>query len=417
MPTVTIPHNFHTPPKYVREYLASNKRFAILVWHRRARKSRAALNKQVSKIVQQKTPAIFYYALPNFRQAKRVMWDSLVNEHIPPELISKKNESELSITYKNGCIQRFIGTEDPDSHRGTNPIDVVFDEYSEMKEEVWTAIFQPVLRENKGTATFVFTPKGRNHSYKLLEMAKENEQWFWSVKNVHDTGVFSEEELEEVRRQTPQALFDQEYLCEFLQDASSFFRRVRENIYTPTDELLKNNYSLGVDLAKYQDWTVLTPFDLNTFKVLPQDRFNQVDWNLQKSRIEATARRHRDADITIDATGVGDPIVEDLQRTGLTINPFKFTATSRTELLNHLSMLIEQDKIQLPNDEGLLTELETMRYELSDKGKISIQVPEGLHDDRIMSLALAVWGHHTPYTPIIDDDFVEEEPLYSDIGI
>ncbi len=168
MSKIRIPHNFHQPTEYQLEYLASDKRFSILVWHRRARKSRTALNKQIIKILERKEPGVCYYALPTYKQAKVVMWDSLVNEHIPQEIILKKNDSELAIYYKNGVIQRFIGSEDPDKHRGTNPFDVVFDEYSEQPEEIWTAIFQPVLRENKGTATFVFTPKGKNHSWKLL---------------------------------------------------------------------------------------------------------------------------------------------------------------------------------------------------------------------------------------------------------
>ncbi len=85
----------------------------------------------------------------------------MVKEHIPNEIIEKKNDSELAIYYKNGSIQRFVGCENPDAHRGVNPCDVVFDEYSEEAEEIWTAIFQPILRENKGTATFIFTPKGK----------------------------------------------------------------------------------------------------------------------------------------------------------------------------------------------------------------------------------------------------------------
>ena len=124
---------------------------------------------------------IYYYFLPTYRQAKAVIWDALVSEYIPKEVIESKNESELTIKYKNGSIQRFCGCEDIDKHRGINPIDVVFDEYSEIKEEMWTAIIQPVLRENHGSATFIFTPKGKNHSWKLLQMAKENDDWLYTT--------------------------------------------------------------------------------------------------------------------------------------------------------------------------------------------------------------------------------------------
>lgn len=351
------------------------------------------------------TPGVCYYVLPTYRQAKQVIWDALINDHVPREIIEKKNDSELAVYYKNGVIQRFIGAEDYDKHRGTNPFDVVFDEFSEQPEEIWTAIFQPVLMENGGTATFVFTPKGKNHSWKLLQMAIQNPLWFWSIKGVRDTGVFAEEELLEIRKNTPEALYQQEYEVAFLDGAGQFFRRIHNNKYDMVDLLPDDgDFQLGVDLAKYQDWTVLTPFNLNNFIVYPQERFNQVDWNLQKARIEATARRFNNALIWPDSTGVGDPIVEDLKSRGLRIGGeegkgFKFNETSRTNLLNNLAILLEQDKIKIPNDPVLINELESVRYEMTDTGKIKITAPSGMHDDCVMSLALAVWGVVEPVRP------------------
>lgn len=398
MPT-TIPHNLRLhkeQDRYVLEYLGSKKRFAVLVWHRRAKKSRSALSKQLIKIMERKESGVCYYVLPTYRQAKQVVWDVLVNDHIPRELYDKKNDSELAIYYKNGVIQRFIGAEDYDKHRGTNPFDVVFDEFSEEPEQIWTAIFQPVLMENGGTATFVFTPKGKNHSWKLLQMAKGNPLWFTSEKTVLDTQVFTQTELEEIQRNTPQALYQQEYMCEFAEGAGQFFRRVRQNLYVPTNEIEDEHlFQLGVDLAKYQDYTVITPFDLNTFLVHSQDQFNQIDWNLQKARIEAAAFRYNHARVKIDRTGVGDPIVEDLTAAGVNIgseDSIVFTEASRMNLLNHLSLLIEQDRIKLPNETELITQLESFQYSLSTTGKIKVGAPENMHDDRVMSLALAVNG-------------------------
>ena len=351
-----------------------------------------------------KQKGVCYYVLPTYRQAKQVIWDTLINDHVPPEIVDKKNDTELAIYYKNGVIQRFIGAEDYDKHRGTNPFDVVFDEFSEEPEEIWTAIFQPVLMENGGTATFVFTPKGKNHSWKLLQLAKENPLWFWSVKTVKDTSVFNQEELDEIKKNTPQSLYAQEYECEFVEGAGQFFRRIKQNTYPLTTLLAdEGDFQLGVDLAKYQDWTVITPFNLNFFVAYPQERFNQVDWNLQKARIEAAARRHHAIDtgetalIWPDSTGIGDPVVEDLKARGLRIGGedekgFKFTETSRQQLLDNLAILLEQDKIKIPDDEGLINELEAFRYSMSDRGKIKVGVPEGMHDDRVMSLALSVWG-------------------------
>lgn len=368
-----------------------------------------ALNDQIRRL--HIKPGVYYYALPTYKQAKQVIWDELINKHAPKELISKKNDSELAIYWKNGSIQRFIGCEDIDKHRGSNPIDVVLDEYSEMKEEIWTAIFQPVLRENKGTATFIFTPKGQNHAWRLLQYAKQHEDnWFWQVSPASETKAIDEQELIEAQKETPESLYKQEYECEFNEGAGQFFRRIDENKAVTFDAPeYGHHYQIGIDLAKYQDWTVLTPFNLTTFQAGVPERFNQVDWNLQKSKIESFARRYNNARIVIDSTGVGDPITEDLSRIGLAVEPFKFTQTTREQLLNNLAVKLEQNLIKIPNVQWLIDELKSMRYEWNPTTrKTSVKVPDSLHDDGIMSLALAVWN---TTVPVYSDD--HEDQNYS----
>ena len=392
--TITIPHQFK-PRSYQIDLLKSRARFKGAIWHRRAGKSKTVLNQQIIRT--QLTKGVYYYFLPTYKQAKQVVWDSLVSEHVPQEIIEKKNETELAIYFKNGSILRFAGCEDVDKHRGINPIDVVFDEYSEMDESIWTAIIQPVLRENHGTATFIFTPKGKNHAWKLIQMTRDNPEWYWSIQTVDDTKAIDEKELKEAREQSPEALYRQEYLCSFEEGAGQFFRRILDALYKPTAWTIEGySFQVGVDLAKYQDWTVLAPFNINTFQVGPLERFNQVDWAVQEARIEAFVRKHNNARARVDSTGVGDPVVENLSRRGITVEPYRFTETSRRQLLDNLAILLEQGKIRIPDDDGLISELEAFRFELSSGGKITVRAPEGIHDDRVMALALSVWGAHEP---------------------
>lgn len=390
---IQLPHKYLPKIPHQLAFLQSRKRFKVVVWNRRAGKSKTALNQQIIRAHRRK--GTYIYFLPNHRQAKRVIWDELIKTHVPMDLVEKLNESELAIYWKNGSIQRFLGCEDPDSHRGTNPIDVVFDEYSEMNERIWTEVIQPVLRENKGTATFVFTPKGRNHAWRLLEWARQYgmNEWYTDVRNVLDTQSHTPEEIEEARRTMPQALFEQEMMCAFLEDAGAFFHRVRENVWDGQLEPQPGyTYRIGVDLAKYQDWTVLTPVEVETGLVGQQERFNQTDWSYQKARIEAMSRRYNNALLRVDSTGVGDPIVEDLQRRGLAVDPYHFTETSRRQLLDNLAVQFEQDRLKLPLDDSLFSEIESMTMRLTPQGKVKVMCPENQHDDRVFSLALAVWS-------------------------
>jgi len=394
-----IPHNW-LPEPHQLPVLNNSARFKVIVWHRKAHKTTLAINELVRWAASVK--GTYWYVAPFYSQAKKIVWQDpeMLAKYVPPEIWEKRNNSDLTVTFPNGSVLYVLGADNPDALRGPNPKGVVLDEYGDMKTEVWSAIVQPVMIANPDSwCWFTGTPKGQNDFKHKFDYAVSGDNPLWAgfFLDAETSGIISKEGLEEARKSTTQAYFDQEFMCKFLAGAGQYFRRIRENVYDKAvyNEKLAGRepvYKMGVDLAKYNDWTVITLLDLNLLHVLPQDRFNQVDWNLQKARILSTYYKHEKPDADIDSTGVGDPIVEDLSRECSNINGFKFTEQSRRQLLDHLCLLLEQDKVKLPMDEGLIAELESFRYVLGERGKAKIEVPDGLHDDRVMSLALACWG-------------------------
>ena len=97
------------------------------------------------------------------------------------------------------------------------------------------------------------------------------------------------------------------------------------------------------------------------------------------------------ASTIIDSTGVGDPIVEDLQRELGNVQGFKFTSKSKQDLMVGLASAIQQRKITYP-DGVIVHELESFEYLYTRTG-IKYSAPSGLHDDCVMSLALAWSGY------------------------
>jgi hypothetical protein len=382
----------------------------VLVWHRRSGKDKLALNLMIKKMLERK--GVYYYLFPEYSQARKAIWDGIDKDgwkfldHFPKELIQSKNDTEMKIVLKNGSVFQLVGTDKIDSIMGTNPVGCVFSEFSLQNPSAWEMI-RPILRENEGWAMFIYTPRGMNHGWKILQVAKENTEWFWEILSIKDTGVMSDDEVQkEIKEGMPPQLAGQEFYCEFLEGAGAFFQKVTENVADTFSEPEPGHiYQIGVDLAKYNDWTVCTPFDLTTFKVGEQLRFNQIDWALQKSRIEAFARKYNNAKVVVDSTGIGDPIAEDLQRTGLNVESFKFTESSKRQILDNLQILLAQNKIRIPKDEGLIGELRSMQFSMTENGKINIKVPSGITDDRIMSLALAVKGGTTPIFSMKGMDF------------
>lgn len=344
----------------------------------------------------------YFYFLPTFNQGRKVIWNGIdrdgfrLLDHFPKELVKNINNTEMKIELINGSIFQVVGADNIDTIVGTNPVGVVFSEYSLMKAKVWDFI-RPILAENGGWAVFVYTPRGMNEGWKILQTALSDPlHWFVSVLTVEDTDAITKNALEQEKKEMPADLFEQEYYVKFIDGASNVFRNIDACIRTEEEErdiVLKagHRYQMGIDLAKHQDFTVLTPVDLHTFDVIKQLEFNRIDWKEQKEIIVKEIKYWNKATTYADSTGVGDPIVEDLKRERLDVNEFRFTETSREQLLNNLKILLEQGKIRIPNDQKLIDQLRSMQYELEGQ-KVKMRVPEGLHDDRIMSLALAVWG-------------------------
>ena len=399
MTEITIPFKFR-PREYqlpLLKALDKGIKRAIIVWNRRSGKDKVCFNYMVKKACER--VGTYFYFLPEYTQARKVIWDNIDNDgfkmldHIPPELIKKTNDTTLKVELVNGSIIQLLGADTfSKSGVGTNPIGVVMSEYSVNNPEVWNFI-RPILAVNGGWVIFNFTPRGQNHAYKLLEIAKDNPEWFTEVLTVNETKVLSPEDIERERREgMSEAMIDQEYYCKFIESATSFFKRINEVcILQEKQPDPLHYYQMGVDLAKYQDFTVISVIDLNTFEQVAMERFNQVDWNLQKAKIEAIYHKWGKPRGYIDATGVGDPIVEDLVRQGVALEPIKFNEQNRKDILTNLSIQMEQAKIKLLDDPTLKSELSYFQYQLSDNGKLKVVVPDGLHDDTVFGTALSVW--------------------------
>ena len=316
---------------------------------------------------------------------------------IPKELVSKVNETELVVYFKNGSIYQLKGSDQPDALRGPNPFGVVFDEFDTQKQEGW-GVVEPIIRANGGWCWFIGTPQGKQKLFQMYHRGLEgHKEWKSWLLKASQSGIISLDQLEEAKKSMSQALYNQEFECEFLEGAGSVFRDVRECMTaTPHDpntpEHKDDIYVIGCDLAKVKDWTVVRVYSRTTNDLVYSDRFQTIEWPFQKRRIQMISKHFRNALVMLDATGIGDPIADDLLRAGVPVEPIKITEPLKKELIEKLSIWIEQKKIHLLPDQTALFEYENFTYEIGPTGKIRYGAKEGFHDDIVMADALAVWS-------------------------
>lgn len=224
---VELPFGFTPRPYQVPLFQAMDSGYkrAVIVWHRRSGKEKTCVN-IVSKKMQERIGS-YYYVFPEFNQGRKTLWDGADKQgfrfldHFPRQLMKgAPNNTEMKLRYKNGSLFQIIGSDSFDAVMGTNPIGMVFAEYSLQDPSCWN-YFRPILAENEGFAIFDFTPRGENHAFDLFNLAKENpSEWFSQLLTVKDTQaidpkVLEQEHREIVRLNGNDAIYQQEYHCSF----------------------------------------------------------------------------------------------------------------------------------------------------------------------------------------------------------
>jgi len=231
----------YAPRSYQLDLLKSMQagvRMAVCVWHRRAGKDMTAFNWTITEAIRQ--AGVYYIFYPTYAQGKKILWNGIdatgkkFIDYVPEQLVISKNETDMSIKVRTHddreALIQVIGTDKMDSIVGTNPRGCVFSEFSLQNPRGWD-LMRPVLRENLGWAIFIYTPRGRNHGWRLYERAQGRPGWFTSLKTVNDTIRDSEVDKQQGRYLKPVVdeadlqeeletgmdpdLIQQEYFCSF----------------------------------------------------------------------------------------------------------------------------------------------------------------------------------------------------------
>lgn len=224
-----IEHNYEPHPKQ-REFHKCDKRFIVANSGRRFGKSIMAANELLKRALAKK--GRYWVVAPTYRQVKAIYWGGLISEYYPRQVISKKNESDLSIHLKNGSIIEFKGADNPDSLRGVKLNGVIMDEYAFTKPFVWEEIIQPMIRETEGWGVFISTPRGFNHFYDMCEFAKKDPEWEYFHFTAYDNPYFSAREIEKAKENTSKEKFAQEYMADFTKNAGLVFSEFDLGLHT-----------------------------------------------------------------------------------------------------------------------------------------------------------------------------------------
>lgn len=331
-----------------------------------------------------------WWVAPTFEVTKTVGYErlrSMLRDADPEKRIWEENASRLTLTLANGSRVAFKSADNPDTLYGEDVHFAVIDEATRCGEDAWHAV-RSTLSATKGRCRIIGNLKGRkNWAYRLARQAESGTEsdiayHKLTASDAVDGKVLDADEVEAARRQLPDHIFRELYLVEPSDDGGNPFgiEAIRAAI-SPLSTA--EPAAFGIDLAKSTDWSVVVGLD-KAGSVCLVDRF-RLDWQATRQRVAATIGN---LPTLIDSTGVGDPIVEDLQRGRSNVEGFKFTQTSRQQLLEGLAASIQRGEVRFP-DGFIRNELEAFEWESTRTG-VRYTVSAGMHDDGVMALALAV---------------------------
>lgn len=205
-------------------FMENGGKRAVSVWHRRAGKDSCALN--WTAVAMHQRVGTYWHMLPEKDQARKVIWEAIdragrrvIDQAFPEELRDSTRNNEMRIRMKNGSTWYCVGSDNYNSLVGSNPVGIVFSEYSVADPYAWDYL-RPILAENGGWAVFLYTPRGRNHGARLYEMARGNQNWHAELLTVADTwgngGCVSPEDVEAERAAgMDDQMIEQEFYCSF----------------------------------------------------------------------------------------------------------------------------------------------------------------------------------------------------------
>lgn len=370
---ITLPE-LHNNQEIVR---SESKRFNVLDCGRRWGKTVFAVN-LISETAIEGHPSGYF--APTYKLLEGTFRETI--KALGP-IVKRKHDNQF-IELITGGIVDFWSLDNPYAGRSKKYKRVVVDEAAFVKElwDAWNNSIRPTLTDLIGDGWIMSTPRGKNGFYKLYSKGTSGEQnWMSWQMPTHTNPYIDPKELEDAKRELPESAYNQEYLALFSDNAANPFGIdfIRKAV-KPISNL--NTACFGVDLAKSVDWTVITGLDQNG-NISYFDRW-QSDWGQTRNRIIQTIGS---TPALIDSTGVGDPIVEDIQRSCGAVEGFHYTSTGKQMLMEGLANSIQKGTTSIL-DGVMKDELESFEFIYGRTG-VKYSAPSGMHDDCVNSLALA----------------------------
>ncbi len=340
------------------------------------------------------------FVSPVIQQARKV-YQEVCN--IGRELIKSANGSLLEIVFINGSVIKFGSSQQADSLRGftvKNSGILIIDEAAFCSDEVFYQILVPTTNVYQSDIFIVSTPKfKRGFFFDLWCKGQESEKVMSIDWNNYDTSKYlPKETLELYREQMPKLAFQCEFLAEFIDGEGTVFTEFK-NCIQETEFIENAPTYIGIDwgTGTGSDYTVLTIGQLYEGKarITQQLAFNDKNATETIKYIVQTIEGLKTKEIVVEVekNSIGNvyyQLLYDSIPDYVQLVAFNTSNKSKDKIIKQLINVFERRLVTIPNDIKLINELSMYQCTINSNGLPVYNAPNGLHDDRVMSLCFTI---------------------------
>ena len=266
---------------------------------------------------------------------------------------------------------------------------IIFDEAAFMPEEVITNVALPMLATTGGACWMLSTPWGQDHIFYRIWAGGGEWSKYHFPSSVNP--LISAEFLEEQRQLIGDERFRIEYLAEFVEEGTSFFPMTLLRRCVGDFDLRPEYFTAGYDPGGKQSRAALVVVARagEYFGVVFYKTWKSEDYTTINVEVGDICKKYNVSRLYVDMTGLGGPIIEHLKELNINVEGIVLTAAKKEELFTNLKLLLEREKIILPNAPELLNNLNAVVYSRLRSGHYSFDKRAGAYDDLAYALALA----------------------------
>lgn len=381
-----------TPHSKQKIIFESSKRFKVIVAGRRFGKSYYSAFYEIIPMLLQKNKTIWIIA-PTYELASRIFSEVVSFILLFPSFVKSFSKSDMELVSFSNSFLVAKSCVNPESLLGAAIDLIITDESAFINDNIFYSYIRPLISDKVGRGVFIGTPRAKNWFYKFYKdgLNSNNKEIDSFNFSSFDNPYVSTIDLRDVYDTIPNYLFKEEYLATFTENALFF----NVNLYSFSSKLRSADKNekvvIGLDIARKNDYTVLTAISLVTRELIGFERFNNLTWNESVLKIKNFVSQYKNYKCYADATGVGDAVLEMLTQEGVYTESIIFNHRVKENMLFNLALMLCEKNIILTEDKEIKKELKNFSIKNSKNGKTTYG-KNSVHDDIVISLSLAAWG-------------------------